>query len=321
MHNLLAMINPTTLVGQELRESLERRPELWRELRLLSADKEEVGRLTDVRGAAAMVELLSEERLAGVDLVFLCGPLAAISPALAMLDPGSSAILLSPDAGLEAAPPAVANVNPPSPERGQHVLSPHPAVVGLAQLLAPLRALGVDEAVATVVLPASMYDQAGLNELFEQTKSLLAFTGAKPTAVFGQQMGFNLLPTREGASHLAGLVTATLGERPRVALEVLQGGIFHGCSISLYVQFRRDPGYENLREALAEAPEIAFEIDEENRLGPVDAAARPEILVGGLRSDPLNPGGYWIWSVMDNIVRGSADNALRLAEILLAHPS
>ena len=47
----LAVVHPTTLLGKELREALEKSPELWDELRLLSTDATEVGTLTESRGS------------------------------------------------------------------------------------------------------------------------------------------------------------------------------------------------------------------------------------------------------------------------------
>ena len=48
--------------------------------------------------------------------------------------------------------------------------------------------------------------------------------------------------------------------------------------------------------------------------GPVDAAAREEVVVGSVRPDAGAPGGYWIWAVMDNLTRGGALNAVEVAE-------
>ena len=49
---------------------------------------------------------------------------------------------------------------------------------------------------------------------------------------------------------------------------------------------------------------------------PIDAAAQEEVLVGSVRADPDYPGGYWIWAVLDNLVRGGALNAVEVAELV-----
>jgi len=54
---------------------------------------------------------------------------------------------------------------------------------------------------------------------------------------------------------------------------------------------------------------------DEDPLGPIDAAATDDVLLGHLRSE--SPGSYWLWSVMDNLTRGGASNAIAIAEALL----
>ena len=49
----------------------------------------------------------------------------------------------------------------------------------------------------------------------------------------------------------------------------------------------------------------------------VDAAGRDQILVSGIREDPEVADGFWIWMVSDNLRRGSALNAVLVAETLL----
>src|SRR5688572_4525970 len=108
---VFAIVHPASLVAKELREQLERRPELWREVRLFTTTEEEVGMLTDVGGAAAVVHRATPEALDGVDLVFLCGTAAQAREALAMSPAGARVVLLAFDATSADAPPLVAGVN------------------------------------------------------------------------------------------------------------------------------------------------------------------------------------------------------------------
>ena len=75
MH-VVAVVHPTSLLAKELRERLEARSDLCRELRLLSLDEEEIGAVTESAGAAAFVGRLEPDSLAGVDLAFFCGDIA-----------------------------------------------------------------------------------------------------------------------------------------------------------------------------------------------------------------------------------------------------
>ena len=312
----LALVHPTTLLGKELRERLERRRKLWDELRLLTTNEEEAGTLTDVRGAAAMVRGIEAEDLEGVDVALFCGPMAANRRVLAALPSETTAILLSPDATRGDGLPVVAGINLEEATAGRTLVSPHPGAIALAHLLYPLAPLHLESAVATLIQPASMHEEEGLDELFEQARRVVAFADQKPTAVFGHQLAFNLLPAAGGGDHLVGHLTALLGEEVDLALEVVQGGVFHAFAASVYLRFQSDPGLPAVRAALERHPEVRL-AKTPDRLGPIDAAASEQVLVGHVHPDPRHPGAYWVWAVMDNLTRGGALNALLIAEAVL----
>jgi aspartate-semialdehyde dehydrogenase len=104
-----------------------------------------------------------------------------------------------------------------------------------------------------------------------------------------------------------------------VATQVVQAGVFHSYSASVHVAFAPAPagvpGLEAVREALSAAPWLRWA--DQEPLGPVDAAGAEEVLLGPLRPDGARPGAFWLWSVMDNLTRGGASNAVALAEALL----
>jgi aspartate-semialdehyde dehydrogenase len=307
----VAILHPTTLLGKELRETLDLHATTWRDIRLLSTREDEIGTLTEVAGAAAMVQRYEPESLRGVTTAFFCGPIAQNRPLLQDLPPDALAVLLSFDATVEDGVPVVSGVSPHPIDRGRPLLSPHPAVVLLAHLLHPLAALGLESAVATVIQPASMRDDAGIEELFEQTRQIVAMVSRSPTPVFGAQLSFNLLPTPLPAEPLAGQLAAVLAGAPPVPLQIVQGGIFHGISASVHVRLSGDRGVQALRKALAGNPHLE-NAEDPKHLGPIDSAASDKVLVGAIRKAP--DGGFWLWAVMDNLTRGGALNALEIAD-------
>lgn len=306
----IAILHPSGLLGKELRETLENRPEFGFDLRLLSTRDDEIGTLTEIAGAAALVGRYEPESLRGARVAFFCGGMEDNRPVLKDLPPETTAIVLSFDATVEDGFPAVAGVNTDA-ARGRRVLvSPHPAVVLLAHLLHPLRGLEPEEAVATVIQPVSMRDDAGLEELFEQTRQIIAMTRRSPTPVFGTQLSFNVLPTPLSPDPLAALLRSVLGGPPPLALQILQGAVFHSVSASLYVRFAGQPTPQAVRKALAASPILEM-ADKPRHLGPIDAAASEKVLYGTVRKDEA--GGLWLWAVMDNLTRGGALNAIEIA--------
>lgn len=330
----VAILGPTTLLGQELRGLLERRRHLWDDVVLLASTDDEVGAVSEVAGAAALVGRAGSEALAGADLIFGCGPVAHDLPRIRERlarpgEPVAGAILLSPEATVEDGEPVVAGVDPGGEgsriRRGAVLVSPHPAAIALVYLLAPLTrsgaGLAAERAAATVVLPVSLLDRRGLDDLLDQTRDLLTMTGERRKTVFDRQLAFNLYPEPRGGAAIAGLVRRAAGLELPLAVHALQGAVFHGLAVSLFVRFAEDPGVEAVRAALAGQAHVSLseaDLPAGELPGPIEAAARDDVLVGGVAPDPGDPGGYWLWAVMDNLTRGGALNAVAIAEELAA---
>ncbi len=317
----VAILHSSNLLGKELRETIEARRPDWADLRLLSSHEAEIGTLTEIGGAAALVGRWDPESLRGVDMAFFCGPIEDNRPLLAELPPETLGIVLSFDATVDDGLPVVAGINtssaaPAAPAVTRRVLlSPHPAVVLLAHLLHPLKSLSPLEVAATVIQPVSMRDEGGLEELFENTRQIVAMTRRTPTPVFGTQLAFNLLPSPLPADPVAAQLHAVLADAPPVALQLLQGAVFHSVAASVHVRLAGDPSPQAVRKALSASP-VLEAADKPRLLGPVDVAASDKVLFGTVRRDET-AGGLWLWAVMDNLTRGGALNAIEIAEALL----
>lgn len=311
----IAVIHPTSLVGKELRERLEARPDLCRELRLLSSDEDEVGTLTESAGAAAFVGRVESDSFDGVDLVFLCGDAASDREALRQVPASMPAVVLSRGATAADGTPAIAGVAADARLGAQRLLSPDPAAVGVGLLLHTLAPFAPKRAVATVVQPVSTAGDPGMDELLEQTRGILAFAGAPKGKVFPGQIAFNVMPVAAGATEVAALAAAASGVDCPVDVEVVQGGVFHSMAISLWVELGEEAEAAEVRKRIARSPAVSA-VKQTDHLGPVAAANDERLLLGAVRA-AATPGGYWVWAAMDNLVRGGALNAIGLAEELL----
>ena len=305
----IAIVHPGTLVGKELREALENRMKSWRDIRLLSTDAEEVGILTEIQGAAAMVQRYEPESLQDASTVYFCGPVAANRPLYGDVPSSALAVVLSPDATPEDGVPVVAGVS--SNASGSRLVSPHPAVVLLAHVLHPLRPMQPVDLVGTVIQPASAQGDPGIQELFEQTRQIVAMISRTPTPVYGKQLSFNLLPTASDSLPLSDMLQKVVPEMPPVPLQMVQGGVFHGMAVSLHVRFGGSTTPQALRKALSANPFVEMAEDPKH-LGPIDSGTSEKVLVGAIREDQA--GGFWFWAVMDNLTRGTALNAVEIAE-------
>jgi aspartate-semialdehyde dehydrogenase len=313
----IGILEPTGLLGKELRQQLEARPGLATEVRLYSQREEGVGALTEVGGMAAVVQRLTADELEGLDLLFVCDPRADEVAAIERLPSDTTVVVVAPSTSIPGGRPVIADVSASILERGEVLVSPHPAVVGLGLLLRPLQELGLDQVVATFVRPASMYDQEALEEMYGQTRALLEFKTPAAGDRFAHQIAFNLLPGPLDEAAVVEQLRALLPATPRVAVHSLQGGIFHGLSLSVFCQLRSEVELEDVTAALSGQEQLELAETPES-VGPVEAAKGDTLLVGEVKPAPGRPGGFWLWAALDNLTRGGASNAVEIAERLLS---
>ncbi|MDA8021245.1 MAG: hypothetical protein MPN21_27730 [Thermoanaerobaculia bacterium] len=317
---VLAIVRPNGLLATELREALDLHPEMAQEVRLVSDDDSEVGTLTEVAGAATLVGALDADDLQRVDVAVVFGTPEDYAAALDALPPGTTSIIVSTDIAAHDAEPIVAGVNLESARRGEANLSPHPAVVGLAHILHPLRDFGIESVAATLLEPASSYGKGALDEMFTQARDLLNFQAVKSEILPGQ-LAFNILDAADDPSPLAHqlrsvLPQTTLSDDSTLSLHLLRAGVFHSLGVSLHLRLTEDPGEAAVRDILEDAPCVA--LWDEETLGAIDVASRPEVIVG--RVEAQGKGLYRLWSMMDNIAAGGVGNALAILEALTFRP-
>jgi len=310
----IALVHSVSLAGKELADRLAQRPDLCSDLRLFAVDESMVGTLTDGLDGATFVGRVEEGCFDSMDLTVLCGAIEPDRRALALLPPGGRAIVASRGATLADGHPAVAGVEESSWLGQDRLLSPSPAAIGLARLLAPLRASGLRRAVATVVLPASERGAGGVDALFGEARALLALAKPEKSALFPAQIAFNLLPGDLPGREVAQQVEAALGLADSIFVQTVQAGVFHAVALSLFVQLERPVPAQTLRKLLGRGAAGSL-ARMPYALGPVQAAGAEELLIGPVQ--PAGEDGFWIWAAIDNLTVGGAGNVVRIAERFL----
>lgn len=311
-------------MGRELRDVFSQ-GDLRFDLKLVAGEEEAAGKLTEEAGEASFLAELDAEALEGAAAVLLAGSPESSRRALE-LAPGAAVIDLSyatehmPKARLRA--PMVEPEGAAARARVQVVA--HPAAIAIALFLGRLhRAHPVRRAVIHVFEPASERGLRGVNELHQQTLSLFAFRGV-PKKVFDEQLSFNLLArygeeapvTLESAEsrierHLAALLSLGGGGAPVPSLRLIQAPVFHGHSISAWVEFEARPDVKELDQALEGGP---IDVRGAGTDPPtvVGMAGQSGIAVGAIAADRHHPNACWFWIAADNL-RLAAENALALA--------
>jgi aspartate-semialdehyde dehydrogenase len=334
------LVGSESLLGREIRDIVATSaPEI--DLRLIAADGEEAGRLTRVGDEAMALQELAADNLEGARLIFLTGSAASSEKALTLSEAEATDVIdltfaadERPDARLRA--PHVEELasgdeeDEDSDEPARIQVIAHPAAMALALMLRRLHANDpIARAVIQVLAPASEQGSAGVEELQQQTISLLSFKPL-PRAIFDSQLSFNLLAkygeeapsSLEDAElrierHLATLLNLPGdGEgAPMPSLRVIQAPVFHGYTFSLWIEFEGAPDLEAIESGLASGQiEVrSGEFDPPNNVGQ---AGQSGITIGAIAADRNHPSAVWLWMAVDNF-RMAAESAVAVARQIL----
>ena len=320
---LIALVGGDTLLAKELREVLDESQPAPR-VQLISAAADGSATLTADEEEPLVMAPLSAESLTGAKVAFLAGSPAS-SRRVFKVNPVNGPRLIDLAGGLEEQPEA--RLRAPSAEATRPDPSPiqvvaHPAAIALAMFLGRVsKSARIKRSVVHVFEPASERGQRGLEELRQQTVGVLAFQKLK-TDVFDTQLAFNML-ARYGEEaleplesieqrvekHLASLLDAWPGI-PMPSLRLIQAPVFHGHSLSAWVEFEENPGAEALAKALAEA---GLDVRRDEPPSNVGMAGQSGLSIGAIIVDHNQPRACWFWLVSDNL-RLAAENAVAVAQ-------
>jgi|SRR5215212_3551517 len=311
----LGIVNPLTLVGNEIKTILRERAFPFDKVALLDSTGAAAGALTEVGDEPTIVTPISDIELEDLDLVFFCGPAAGNREWIARhAEDDFIAIDLSQPSTAEDGRLAIAGLNLDELGADEVLVSPHPAAIPIALILHQIESLSpIESCTATVIQPASEFEQEGVEELAQQTLSVLSIQPV-PKTIFDRQLAFNLYPALErNEEFIIAQVRALTDPRAELALLITQGTIFHGHTFSLFVKTQDPLDAERITEALRANPALALP-EGDQQVGTIDAAGKDEVLIAEVRSDVAIPNGFWVWAVCDNLRRSSALNAVLVAE-------
>lgn len=328
----VAIVGAGTLKGKEVAEVLDARNFPSLDVKLLD-DDESLGQLEAVRDEITLIQKVRAEEFRKMDVTFFASdPDCTRKTWKSARDSGSAIVDLS--FALEDEPEAV--VRSPWIERQlEHTLIPelqpgpsviaHPASVVLALFALRLQKAGkVKGIVATVFEPASEHGQKGMDELHEQTVSLLSFQQL-PKNIFDTQVAFNLV-SRYGEQSVPALSTVESRilkhyqriagkDAPLPSLLLIQAPIFHGHAFAIHIEIDRVADVESIAQTLA-GEHVNITHGAEDAPSNVNAAGQVDIQVSVL-PDANQQNGFWLWAAADNL-RIAASTAVECAETIVA---
>jgi aspartate-semialdehyde dehydrogenase len=325
----IAIAGASTLLGKELKEALSDSPLAAASLVLLD-EESALGQLDQVGDEVTFVQAIGADAFDHMDFTFFCGAeeltrkhwrqaLRAGSTVLDLsggLDRETGVLVRAPWIGSDA---GSADLFTPA------VVPAHSAALALALVMERLQqAAPIRLAAATLLLPASEFGRGAMDELHQQTVSLLSFQGM-PRAIYDAQVAYNLLSGMgESATANLGAVEARVrrhlaaltGNRwPALSLQAIHAPVFHGHTFSIVVELERPVAISVLEEALS-GDHLDLVLEDTDSPSNLAATGQNDVLVRlrpelGLRN-PVETSRLWLWAASDNL-RLYAQNAVECA--------
>ena len=167
----------------------------------------------------------------------------------------------------------------------------------------------------------------GIDELWDQTKSIYNPTDDKPAKKFTKQIAFNVIPhidtfMEDGSTKEEWKMVAEtkkiVDPKIRVTATCVRVPVFVGHSEAVNVEFEDFLDEDEARDILREAPGVMV-IDKREDGGyvtPIECVGDFATFVSRIRQDSTIENGLNLWIVSDNLRKGAALNAVQIAELL-----
>jgi aspartate-semialdehyde dehydrogenase len=336
----IAIVGAASLRGKELNDALSESSFGSADF-LLMDDDTALGQLESVGDEVTFIQRIEPNSFVGVDFVFFAGSEdvtrkhwhnaqkagASIIDLSNALESEPKILVRAPWVQDEMREKVNGGAARSTPDlRTPAVVPAHPVAVALALLLLRAKNVsGIRSASATVLEPASEYGRASMDELHQQTVSLLSFQSL-PKEMYDAQVAFNLLPSlgesakvHLGASearirrHYAELSASHL---PELAIQLLHAPVFHGYGISLALELDEPVSLEHLEAAL-NSDHLDVVLGDSDPPSNLSSAGQEDVLVRVRTADgsELATRRFWVWAAVDNL-KLAALNALACAQEL-----
>lgn len=316
----IAIVGSTSLVGKELRDMLESRALPIGHLTLLETE-EYAGLLQEFAGEIQITQVISPKAFEDIDIAFFtCSP----EIMRAYVASGAKFPELTIDltqAGQEGTVYLHGISDARQLRTTGYFVNPQPETIVIGRILSHLNnTFLVESSYVTILEPASERGNGGVDELQEQTVSLLNFQQVEPK-VFGGQIAFNILPEATALERterrILSQLEAIFGKTfPKPVIQAVQAPVFHSHGFSMFLKVAAAP--DALSTHFASDPAFAVE-DLSADVSQVSVVGSNKIHIERLRSAA---GGsiHTLWAVADNL-RIAASNAILTAEQIMLAPA
>lgn len=327
----IAVVGATGPAGQEFLKILTQRRFPVGELRLLASSRS-VGKTVSYGPGELTIEEAGAQSFQSTDLVFFFAG-AEVSSSLAPQAVRAGAFVIdncAPYCLDENVPLVVPEVNPGDLKGHQGIVgSPSAITIQLVMALAPIhRVASIERAIVVTYQAVSGSGGKAMEELSAQCRLVLEGKTVVPH-VYPHQIAFNCLPeadvfldngfTREEWRIVQ--ETRRVLHHPQLAISAtaVRVPVYVGHAAAVHLELSRRLPPEEARSLLGAARGVRVLDDPCVSLYPQPwvAAGQDNVFVGRIREDPAYEYGLAFWVAADNLRKGSALNALQIAELVL----
>lgn len=325
----IGIVGAASLLGKEVAEALAESPLASSDVVLLD-NEDTAGRLSSAGEEASFIQKLEADSMSGLDIVFFAGDVemtrayfSAARQANASVVDLTYAVENEPEAILRGLWGGLAPQTKQPDLTTPAVVSAHPAALMLALIVGRVKSkLQIRTVAATFFEPASEHGQAAMDELHQQTVSLLSFQSL-PREQYDAQVAFNMVPALGDAAKLN---VSAIRERilqhyrlvsggeiaQAVVVQLAQAPVFHGYTASIFVELASASTTREF-EAAVQGDRVDLVGGESDPPSNLSVAGQSDMLLQ-VRSADEEGGGtrFWMWVAADNL-RVAAANAIACA--------
>ncbi len=338
----IAIVGASSLAGKELSDALSDSPFAASSFTLFDEDQV-TGQIAAAGDEISFIQKIDESSFQGMDLVFFAGDKevatkywqsarkagAAIIDLTSALERSDGVLIRAPWVAAAKSQGATKIAGELNLETSV-VVSAHPAAVMLGLVAARLaRKFKVTSLAATVLEPASQYGRPAMDELHQQTVSVLSFQ-TLPREQYDAQIAFNLLPAlgeeakiklAESESRIETQYAALVGESPALSVQLIHAPVFHGYVASVFVELAETATVEEVEMSVV-GDHIDLVSSESEPPSNLTAAGQEETMVW-VDSSNRKPGTSSRFKLMlaaDNLKLAAANSIACAKELAQLRP-
>ncbi len=320
-------------VGTEMVRLLKKRQFPVKSLTILARSE----RTETIDGIEYPVKVAQPDAFAGMDFAFFAGTEGskgasqtlgweAVKRGCIVVDNGDD-FRMDP-----RVPLVIPEINPEALKHHQGLIA-NPncsTIIALMPVASLHKAAHLRRLVASTYQAVSGTGSAAIKELDAQAR---AWAAGKPLLheAYPHPILFNLIPCVGSFKDDSGESTEEIKMRKethkilgdatiRVATTCVRVPVFNGHSIAIHAEFEKPLSPAQAREILAKTPGVQLVDDPKNAVYPMptQASGNYDVLVGRIRKDQSSENGLILWCAGDNIWKGAAQNAIQIAECMIA---